>query len=40
MRLGLGEEGDEINFLFRTAFFENDEDRESYVSDPPIFIPS
>jgi len=36
LRLGLDEEGDELNFLFRTAFFENEEDCESYTSDPPL----
>lgn len=36
LRLGLERDDDELTFLFRAAFFENEADREFYTSDPPL----
>lgn len=36
VRLGLDKEDDELNFLFRTAFFKDPDDKNKFTSDPPL----
>jgi hypothetical protein len=36
VKLGLDREDDELNFLFRTAFFKNPDDKNKFTSDPSL----